>query len=328
MKISALITTYNRREYVKRAIESVLSQTLPVDEVIVVDDGSTDGTAEALTERFLSRVRVVRQMNQGVSSARRLAVKEARGEWIAFLDSDDEWTPDRNCLLTEAASAIPSDVAWIFGDICLIRDNDDRETIFEKYGLRLDRSPQVFEDSMVVQYPYQYGLLQSSLIRKKALVEVDAFGAGLKHSEDFLAGVQIACRYRFAAIRQIVTRMRRTSDLRSSSLDFAGQNGGDYYRARMMAFSLIARSGRKGRWGEFYSEAVRGLCKLLVDEKKDIRAVSFEQFRYGITGKSIAFECAALLGRPGLKLWDRLGRVSRRIRGNGESLRAGLECNS
>jgi glycosyltransferase involved in cell wall biosynthesis len=94
MRISALIPTFNRREYVQRAIESVLSQTVPVDELVVVDDGSTDGTAEVIQRRFRGHTRVVRQENQGVSGARRRAIREARSEWVAFLDSDDEWTRD------------------------------------------------------------------------------------------------------------------------------------------------------------------------------------------------------------------------------------------
>src|SRR6266566_631820 len=130
MKVSALIPTYNRREHVQRAIESVLSQTIPPDEIIVVDDGSTDGTREALAHRFGSTVRVVCQENGGVSSSRRRAVREARNDWIAFLDSDDEWTSNRNRRLTEAAKSLPTDVAWLFGDVQLIRDTGEGETLF------------------------------------------------------------------------------------------------------------------------------------------------------------------------------------------------------
>ena len=107
MKVSALIPTYNRRAYVMRAIESVLSQSVPADEVIVVDDGSNDDTVEQVEGRFGSKVRVVRQENRGVSGARLRAIKEARGEWIAFLDSDDEWSPGRQAYLLEALKKLP-----------------------------------------------------------------------------------------------------------------------------------------------------------------------------------------------------------------------------
>jgi len=328
MKVSALIPTFNRRGFVLRAIESALTQTVPVDEVIVVDDGSTDGTAEIIQERYANQVRLVRQANTGVSGARLRAIREASGDWVAFLDSDDEWVPDRNCVFTEAAKSLPSDVAWIFGDVRLVHDEGDAETIFSRFGLRLGGSVQVFQNSMSVQYPFQFGLLQASLIRRSTLLEVGAFDAGLNHSEDFLAGVQVACRCKFAAVQPVVTRMHRTSDLKGSSLDLAGRNSPDYYRARMMAYSLIQESGWEGRWGEFYAEAVRGLCKSLAAQGKGIRRTSLEQFRYGLTGKAIAFECAAVLGGPGMRLWQSIGRLSRGIRGQADTTHFEIGWNS
>src|SRR3954470_7513973 len=109
MNVSAIIPTFNRRQYIQRAIDSVLAQTLPVDEIIVVDDGSKDGTAAAVEAWYGSRVRVIRQENSGVSGARRRGIQEATGEWIAFLDSDDEWSPERNKQLSDAAARVSAD---------------------------------------------------------------------------------------------------------------------------------------------------------------------------------------------------------------------------
>ena len=79
MKVSAVIPAFNRRHYIRRAIDSVLAQTVAVDEIIVVDDGSTDGTAEIVEANYGSRVRIARQQNAGVSGARRRGVQEAAG---------------------------------------------------------------------------------------------------------------------------------------------------------------------------------------------------------------------------------------------------------
>jgi glycosyltransferase involved in cell wall biosynthesis len=95
-KVSVVIPTYNRAATVSRAIESVLAQTVTDLEVIVVDDGSSDDTGKALGEMFGDRIRYYAQNNQGASVARNRGVEEARGEWIAFLDSDDLW--ERNKL--------------------------------------------------------------------------------------------------------------------------------------------------------------------------------------------------------------------------------------
>ncbi len=90
--VSVVIPTYNRRDLLLEAIRSVLEQTYGNREVIVVDDGSTDGTEEALRP-FAGRIRYLPKQNGGASSARNLGIREARGELVAFLDSDDLWEP-------------------------------------------------------------------------------------------------------------------------------------------------------------------------------------------------------------------------------------------
>lgn len=89
ISVSVVIPTYNREKRLPAAIRSVLNQSLPPSEIIVIDDGSTDGTP-ALMGHF-PEVRYIRQENQGVSQARNHGIRVAKHEWIAFLDSDDEW---------------------------------------------------------------------------------------------------------------------------------------------------------------------------------------------------------------------------------------------
>jgi glycosyltransferase involved in cell wall biosynthesis len=94
LDVSVVIPTYNRSATLRRALKSVLAQTRRPDEVIVVDDGSTDDTA-GWVERDFPRVTYIRQRNKGVSAARNRGVAAAGREWIAFLDSDDEWRPQK-----------------------------------------------------------------------------------------------------------------------------------------------------------------------------------------------------------------------------------------
>ena len=94
-KISIVIPTYNRGDKVGKTIESVLAQTFADREVIVVDDGSSDNTGSILAETFGEGIRYVAQPNQGASVARNKGIELARGEWIAFLDSDDLWEKDK-----------------------------------------------------------------------------------------------------------------------------------------------------------------------------------------------------------------------------------------
>jgi len=94
LDISVIIPTYNRKNTLPRAVESVLNQTYKPVKIIVVDDGSTDGTKEWFSEMY-PLVHYIYQVNSGVSSARNTGINSARGDWIALLDSDDEWLPDK-----------------------------------------------------------------------------------------------------------------------------------------------------------------------------------------------------------------------------------------
>src|SRR5665213_1595741 len=93
-KISVLIPTYNRGAHIAQAIESVLAQTYPDYEIIVIDDGSTDNTQEIL-KNFEGKITSILQHNQGISKTRNRGIRESNGEYIAFLDSDDYWTSEK-----------------------------------------------------------------------------------------------------------------------------------------------------------------------------------------------------------------------------------------
>lgn len=116
--VTAIIPTRDRAALTKRAVASVLAQTRPPDEVIVVDDGSTDGTAERLRGAFPG-IEVLRLDGRGVSAARNHGIRAARGEWLAFLDSDDEWLEDKLEAQLAALAAAPeqllchTDEIWI-----------------------------------------------------------------------------------------------------------------------------------------------------------------------------------------------------------------------
>jgi glycosyltransferase involved in cell wall biosynthesis len=104
--VAAIIPVYNGAAFVAEAIESVLAQTHPVAECIVVDDGSTDATAEVVG-RFGSPVRLIRQPNAGVATARNRGAAEAGSDYVAFLDADDAWVPRKLERQLAAAAALP-----------------------------------------------------------------------------------------------------------------------------------------------------------------------------------------------------------------------------
>ena len=149
MKISALIPAYNAAAYVAMALESALNQTRPPDEIIVVDDGSTDGTAE-IASSYPGRV--IRQVNGGISAARNRCVAEARHELIAWLDADDIWLPYH---LQRLEQLLEHHVI-AFGDgATLFPDGPEPETYVDRSDLRQrfaisDSQPTVIERSVQI----------------------------------------------------------------------------------------------------------------------------------------------------------------------------------
>ncbi|RHX84616.1 glycosyltransferase family 2 protein [Leptospira stimsonii] len=110
LPITVVIPTYNREEKVLKAIKSVLRQTGLPQEILIVDDGSTDATVSNIRERFsnsLERIRILSLEHRGVSFARNRGVEEARNDWIAFLDSDDEWLPEKLKRQWETLQGLP-----------------------------------------------------------------------------------------------------------------------------------------------------------------------------------------------------------------------------
>ena len=115
-KVSAIITTYNRACLLPRAVSSVLSQTYDDYEVIIVDDCSTDDTQQVVDAITDSRIRHIRhEVNKGVSAARNTGIANARGEYIAFLDDDDEWLPTRLAKQSALMDAAPPKVGFVYG---------------------------------------------------------------------------------------------------------------------------------------------------------------------------------------------------------------------
>jgi len=118
MRISVVIPSYNRRHTLDRAIQSVIDQTSPADEIILVDDGSSDGSSEVVRRNY-PQVRIIQQANHGVSAARNRGIAAANYEWIALLDSDDSWQANKIRRVRESSEEHPgfvlyhSDEIWI-----------------------------------------------------------------------------------------------------------------------------------------------------------------------------------------------------------------------
>jgi glycosyltransferase involved in cell wall biosynthesis len=147
MKISVIIPTYNRANLVVNAIESALEQTYAPHEVVVVDDGSTDGTWEVLKKKFGDQIRYCWGENSGPSAARNRGIAEARGEWIAFLDSDDLWMPDKLDRQVKALEKYP-DCGVCFTNAKFVNSTALDTTVFEHDGKKFEGETGMLRDTL------------------------------------------------------------------------------------------------------------------------------------------------------------------------------------
>jgi glycosyltransferase involved in cell wall biosynthesis len=156
VKVSVIIPTYNREHLVSEAISSVLAQDIEgcILEIIVVDDGSTDKTREVL-KAFGDKIRYIYQENKGAGAARNRGIDEATGEWIAFLDSDDRWLPNKLSLQFKVLGAFP-DFKIIHSEFYSFDDNARKITIEKglEYWFQAVRGPGPVNWSEIYEHKY------------------------------------------------------------------------------------------------------------------------------------------------------------------------------
>lgn len=181
--ISVIIPAYNAASFVARALQSVLAQTRSADEIIVVDDGSQDKTAD-LVRTFGERVRLIRQSNAGVSAARNAGIAAAAGDWIAFLDADDEWLPDKLRLQTEHLQRNP-DIQWTYGNF---HQPDASGRLKPAHALAAAQAVlsgrEVFNDYFQAYLCHAYAWTSTLLVHRAVFDAAGLFEPGMKRAQD------------------------------------------------------------------------------------------------------------------------------------------------
>lgn len=234
--VSAIIPAYNCAPYIGAAVRSVLEQTHRDVQVIVVDDGSTDGTPEALAP-FLERIELIRQPNGGVAAARNAGLRAARGELVAFLDADDWWFPARLSAQIAALARFPG-AGLVFSDFAVV-DAAGTEVrprgVRWKYGVVRDPTTtpwsKVFRDATSVAWADPAGadhraeayhgrvsawLFQGNLIntctvllRREAVDAVGEFDPSLDIEEDYDYWLRVAHRWPFVYVDEALVAFRQ-----------------------------------------------------------------------------------------------------------------------
>lgn len=224
--ISVVIPTYNRENYIAACIESVIGQTYKDKEIIVVDDGSRDNTREVVSQyEGKDSFKYIRQDNRGVSAARNRGIAESRGDYIAFLDSDDLWLPDHLNVLKENLEKFKN-AAIAFSDFDFFGDGGDAEFQniafrntkarvlqhgFSKIGEEIWLSNEgllgtFFNDG----FPFR---IQGSLITRKFLVDNNLlFDENVSYTEEAELVIEAAVLTRMVFVDRVTVLIRRHSE--------------------------------------------------------------------------------------------------------------------
>jgi glycosyltransferase involved in cell wall biosynthesis len=203
--VSAVIPAYNAMPDVLEAVESVLAQTVPAAEVIVVDDRSSDGTGEAVRARFGDRVHLVRGSFGSASAARNAGWRAATGEWVAFLDADDLWMPGKLAVALARLAAAPH-ADWFFSDGSVSwTDGTEHPSLLALYA---DLEEPYCGQPVAELCEVNFILTSSVLARRSALEALGGFDETLSHAEDVDLWIRLSRRGFATGSRDVLVHYR------------------------------------------------------------------------------------------------------------------------
>ena len=231
--ISVVIPLYNRRDEIGRAIASALRQTRAPDEIIVVDDASRDGSVDRVAALEDSRIRLLRHdRNRGAAAARNTGIAAATTDWIALLDSDDEWEPEKLARQIRMLDALPdAPAAGVTGYV--IRDyRTGEERAFAP------RPEDATLDALVWGCPL--GIGSTLLARRSLFAEIGAFDADLPRLEDWEWLMRCLPTHRLGVMPDPLTIVHKASDPSRAQVSAAlaricARHRSDWYRRSWIA---------------------------------------------------------------------------------------------
>jgi len=219
VKISAIVPVYNCARYVGKAIESIFAQTHPASEIIVVDDGSTDGTRDAL-ERYKSSITYIYQKNAGEPAARNTGMRHSSGDYIAYLDADDLWMPDKLELQLQYLKTHPN-CDLVYTDMMTF---DDQGII--EHSVRAARG-RVYCSGKIFPQLFRETLFGSGsvLFRKEAAEKVGGFDETFLVGSDYEMWLRMARHFDFGYVDKPLLMYRQHPEMSTQKLGKIPQGG-------------------------------------------------------------------------------------------------------
>lgn len=192
MRVSLVMTAYNAAWCVTRALDSVLAQTRRPDEVIVCDDGSMDGTPDLIEDRYGSEVKVLRLPHRNASATRRVGMEQATGDWLAFMDADDSWLPEKTERQLDFIAAHP-EIRLVCSDGVLVSaDGVIRESWLADY---FEPVNEIVGDLLPYLIERCFILVSSTMVERQAYDEVGGLDPEVVYSHDYDLWLRLLARH-------------------------------------------------------------------------------------------------------------------------------------
>ena len=315
-KVSVIIPTYNRSKFVTKAINSVLAQTFTDYEIIVIDDGSNDNTKEVLCS-YDAKIKYIYQNNSGVSAARNAGIKKAKGKWIAFLDSDDEWTSEYLSWQMKQAEKYPRVFTHITNSITIL-PNGKKENHFLETKLLpkfKKKSNILLERPFYIITKHLPWLMPSVIMRRDILLNTGLFNTHLTIAEDLDLIARMALKGPFGISRKILVHVYRREE---SIVNLAAQavNEGIY---SCQSFGTVYKNLKNSNLLTFWEKVIlakalssnrRALANMLLKIGKQSQARYYYKKALFIypSHKSLIKYLSSLLPFKGAILFNRKGK--------------------
>lgn len=195
--ISVIIPLYNKERHIKNTFQTVLNQTYQDFEIVIVNDGSTDSSAKIVTQITDPRIRLIHQKNSGVSAARNRGIVEAHGDFVAFLDADDEWKPEYLATLMQLTEQYPE--ATVFTTNYEFRNAYGKVTPTIIRKLPFHGNTGILSNYFEIASESHPPICSITIMaRKEAFLSIGGFPLGIKSGEDLLTWARLAARYKIA----------------------------------------------------------------------------------------------------------------------------------
>jgi len=249
--VSICIPTYNRKDYLRQTLDSVFAQTYKDYEVVIVDDGSTDGTGEMIKNAGYD-VRYYWQQNQGEAATCNKLIELAKGQYISFIHSDDLLLPDAIERMVDVMDAEAGDVV-VYGNYLRI----------DEHGNICGRSKRKLHSGYITQHLFKDIIVHpnGSMFPQKVFEEISGFDTSLRASYDYKLELQLSLKYRFVALSEPTFKRRRHSSNTSTDSfanrmaelnmlrDFYHNGGGKEVIPNRAAMKRLSKETyRAGRW--------------------------------------------------------------------------------